>query len=88
MAKFVPGPLIQDIWGRVGSIVFTSYMGIGVVKSMPTHVYNPNSIAQQDARASASYISQQWQTLTDEQQAGWEEEADDEESLKREREQC
>lgn len=86
MAKFIPGPLISAISGRVGQSIFTSYKGVGVVKQAATSIYNPNSPAQTDARVSASYVSQQWATLTDEEQATWEEDARREELTVRDNE--
>jgi hypothetical protein len=71
MAKFVPGPLVSSISGRIGQVVFTSYKGVGVIKKAATSVYNPNSPAQQDARAYAQWISDNWDSLTEAQQDEW-----------------
>jgi len=76
MARFIPGPLVSVISGRVGQSIFTSYKGVGVVKQAPTSFYNPNSSAQQSARAATSYIAQQWTTLTDQEQGTWRDDAE------------
>ena len=77
MAKFIPSPLISRIWGRVGQSIFTSYKGVGVIRQAATNVYNPNSPDQQAARTAASYVSQQWAYLTDDEQAAWNQPIDD-----------
>lgn len=78
MARFIPGPLISAISGRVGQSIFTSYKGVGVIRQAPTSFYNPNSPAQQSARTAASYISQKWQELSDDDQSTWGDDPDGE----------
>jgi len=71
MANIKLGPLVAEIRGALGGIVFSRGAGGAIARTNPKPI-NPRSPAQQLTRANMAYLSQYWSsTLTDIQRATW-----------------
>jgi hypothetical protein len=76
MAKFQPGPIVNEIRGSTGGLTFFRNRGGQVVRTRVTPT-NPSSAAQVAIRARLKSATQAWSgTATATQRAGWNELAD------------
>ncbi len=71
MAKFTPGPVAARISGSIGGTTFSRNRG-GSYMRLRTIPTDPNTAAQQNARAIFSSQSQAWSALTAAQRAAFE----------------
>ncbi len=70
MAIITPGPTVAAISGSIGGTVYSRNRGGAYIRNRAIPV-DPNTTAQQNARAILSNQSQAWQGLTDSQRAAW-----------------
>ncbi len=70
MAIITPGPTVAAVSGSIGGTVFSRNRGGAYIRNRAIPV-DPNTTAQQSARAILSNQSQAWQGLTDAQRNAW-----------------
>lgn len=71
MALIMPGPLVGDLSGAVGGVVFARGRG-GLTARNRTTPLNPQSVRQSEIRQSLATVTNRWTTvLTEEQREAW-----------------
>ncbi|MBA7584139.1 hypothetical protein ES708_26092 [subsurface metagenome] len=73
MAKIVLAPIVTDIRGKLGSLVFSAWKsGVNYVRTVTGVIKNPQSIQQGIKRAVVASLSKTWRaTLSQVERDGW-----------------
>jgi len=74
MSRIMYTPLVSDVRGKTGDIVFSAWKGRGTVRRRVTPA-NPNTAAQQAIREAMALVVACWQALTTAVKDRWDEEA-------------
>ncbi|MBM4092064.1 MAG: hypothetical protein FJ276_21935 [Planctomycetes bacterium] len=74
MSRITYTPLVSDVRGKTGDIVFSAWKGRGTVRRRVTPA-NPNSAGQQQIRAAMALVVACWQGLTAAVKNRWDAEA-------------
>lgn len=73
MARVTPSGLIEDISGRVGGVIFSSWKGVTYAKAIAKSVRNPATVDQVLVRNALAFFSKRFfDDLTDNQRGEWE----------------